>query len=141
MTFRFNEASVRLTSGFLGEVLSAVGVVPALGVNVFSEIDEARGSFLGEMFILVGVLLFAPSSFSSSFFFIMASLELVFTGAAVFLGDGLTTSSDTLRLVFDAPLKLPAAASVLLFLGVVVKPCFSSEPLRAWMGRQTKCKF
>lgn len=123
-----------LTSGFLGEVLSAVGVVPVLGVNVFSEMDEAWGSFLGEIFILVGVLLFTPSFLSSSFFFIMASLELAFTGAVVFLGDGLTTSSDTL--VFEL---LPgAAASVAFFLGLVVKICFSSEPLRAWMVGKTK---
>lgn len=108
-----------------------MGVVPVLGVNFLSELDEARGSFLGENFIFageIGVLLFGPLSLSSSFFFIMASLEL----AGFFLGDGLITSSDMLplRLVFDGPLVLPAAESVLLFVG---KAAFSSEPLRAWM--------
>lgn len=108
-----------------------MGVVPVLGVNFMSELDEERGSFLGENFIFVGeigVLLFGPSSLSSSFFFIMASLELAL--GAFFLGDGLITSSDMLplRLVFDRPLVLPAAESVLLFVG---KAGFSSEPLRA----------
>lgn len=116
-----------------------MGVVPALGVNFLSELDEARGSFLGENFIFVGeigVLLFGPLSFSSSFFFIMASLELALAEAGFFLGDGLITSSDMLplRLVFDGLLVLPAAESVLLFVG---KAGFSSEPLRAWMRTHT----
>lgn len=78
-----------------------MGVVPVLGVNFMSEIDEVTGSFLGEILILVGVsgvLLFCPSFLSSSLFFIMASLELVLTGAWLFLGDGLITSSNTLPL-------------------------------------------
>ncbi len=109
-----------LTSGFLGEVFTAVGVVPVLGVNFFSELDEGRGSFLGEIFIFEGefeVSLFVRPSLSSSFFFIMASLELVLTGTGLFLGDGLMTSSDLLPLclVFDGLLLLPAAESVMLF--------------------------
>lgn len=124
--------SILLTSGFLGENLT---VVPVLGVNFFSELGEAMGSFLGEIFIFVGeisVLLFGPSSLSSSFFFIMASLELALTEAGFFLGDGLITSSDMLplRSVFDELLVLPAAESVLLFWGNAAG--FSSEPLRAW---------
>lgn len=130
------KASMLLTSGFLGEIVTAVGVVPVLGVNFLSELVEASGSFLGEIFIFVGeydVLLFSPSSLSSSFFFIMASLELVLTGTGFFLGDGLITSSDMLplRLVFDGLLVLPAAESELLFLGSVVEAGLSSEPLRA----------
>lgn len=119
------KASMLLTSGFLGEIVTAVGVVPVLGVNFLSELVEESGSFLGEIFIFVGeydVLLFSPSSLSSSFFFIMASLELVLTGTGFFLGDGLITSSDmlSLRLVFDGLLVLPATESELLFLGSVV---------------------
>lgn len=122
-----DKASARLTSFFLGEVFSAVGV------NVMSELDEVTGSFLGEIFTFLGegdVLLFGPSPLSSSFFFIVASLELALTGAGFFLGDGLITSSDVLRLILDGLPVLPAAESVWLFLGNVVGS-FSSEPLRA----------
>lgn len=79
------------TSGFLGEILTAVGVTPVLGVT---------GSFLGDIIIFVGeiVLLFSCSSLSSSLFFIMASLELVLVGTGFFFGDGPITSSDVLPL-------------------------------------------
>lgn len=125
-----------LTSGFLGEIVAAVGVVPVLGVNFLSEIDEACASFLGEIFVFVGekdTLLFSPSPLSSSLFFIMANLELVLTGALFFLGDGLITSSDTplFRLVFDGLLVLLAAESEPLFLGSEVGGGLSSELLRA----------
>lgn len=125
-----------LTSGFLGEIVAAVGVVPVLGVNFLSEINEDCGSFLGEFFVFVGekdALLFSPSSFSSSLFFIMASLELVLTGTLFFLGDRLITPSDTplFRLVFDGLLVLLAAESESLFLGSEVGDGFSSELLRA----------
>lgn len=108
-----------LTSGFLGEILTAVGTVPILGVNFLSELDEASGSFLGEIF--TGALVFSPPSLSSSFFFITASLELVLTGTGFFLGDGLMASSEM----------LPAAESELPFFGNVARAGFSSEPLRA----------
>lgn len=121
----------------------AVGVVPVLGVNFLSELDEASGSFFGEIFIFVGeigVLLFIPPSLSSSLFFIMATLELALTGTGFFLGVGLITSSDKLplRLVFDGLLVLPAAESVLLFLRNVVGAGFSSEPLRALRRTHTQ---
>lgn len=120
-----------------------MGVVPVLGVNFLSELDEASGSFLGEIFIFVGetgVLLFSPPSLSSSLFFIMASLELALARTGFFLGDGLIMSSDTLplRSVFDGLLVLPAAESVLLFLGNVAEAGFSSEPLRAWKRTRTQ---
>lgn len=117
----------------MGEVLSAVGV------NVLFEIAEVWGSFLGEIFSFFGeapVLFFEPSSLSSFFFFIMASLELALTGAVFFLGDGLITSSDMFRWILDGLLVLPAVESVWLFLGNAVGGCFSSEPLRAWRRAQ-----
>ena len=112
------KVSSKLTSGFLGDVLSAVGVVPVLAVNFMYELDEAMGSFLGEVLILEGemrVLLVDAVLFSSSLFFIMASLELALTGERFFLGVGLITSSDLI--VVGGLLGLPAAESVQLFLG------------------------
>lgn len=106
-----------------------------------SELDDVRGSFLGEIFTFLGegdVLLFGPSSLSSSFFFIMASLELALTVAGFFLGDGLITSSVVLRLILDGLLVLPAAESLRLFLGNALGICFSSDPLRAWKRRLYK---
>lgn len=128
-----------LTSVFLGETLTTVGVVPVLGVNFLSMLGEAIGSFLGEIFIFLGeavVLLLL----SSSLFFIMASLELVLTGAGLFRGDGLIMSSVTLllRLVLAGLLVLPAAESELLFLGNVVGAGFSSLSLRALKNKQEK---
>lgn len=110
-----------------------------VGVNVMLELDGVTGSFLGEIFTFLGegdALLFGPSSLSSSFFFIMASLELALAVAGFFLGDGLITSSDALLLILDGLLVLPAAGSVWLFLGNVVGIRFSSEPLRAWKRGQ-----
>lgn len=128
-----------LTSVFLGETLTAVGVVAVLGVNFLSMLGEAIGSFLGEIFIFAGeavVLLLC----SSSLFFIMASLELVLTGAGLFRGDGLIMSSVTLllRLVLAGLLVLPAAESELLFLGNVVGAGLSSLSLRALKNKQAK---
>lgn len=108
-----------------------MGVVPALGVNFSPVLEEPSGSFLGENFILEGelaVLLLGPALFSSSFLFIVDSLELLLIGACTFLGDGLITFSEVLRLTF-VTLLASAAASPTLFLGVVL--CFSSAFLRA----------
>lgn len=104
-----------LTSSFIGDVLTAMGVVPVLAMNFLP--DEGSGSFLGEILTFVGVadlLPFEPASCSSFFFFMVASLELTLTGAASFLGVGPIASSDALplRLVFEG---LP-------------------ESLRAWMA-------
>lgn len=114
-----------------------MGEVSVLGVNCMSELDDARGSFLGEIFTFAGeygVFFFSSSSLSSSFFFIMASLELILTGSEFFFGVGLTASSDTfpLRVNFDGLLVLLAAGFELIFLGDAVGAVFSSEPLRAW---------
>lgn len=130
-----------LTSVFLGESLTTVGVVPILGVNFLSMLGEAIGSFLGEIFIFLGeavVLLLC----SSSLFFIMASLELVLTGAGLFRGDGLIMSSVTLllRLVLAGLLVLPAAESELLFLRNVDGAGLSSLSLRALKNKQAKNK-
>lgn len=60
-------------------------------MTFLSEIDEVIGSFLGESFIFLGemvILLPDDSSLTSSLFFIIASLELVLTGAGLFFGDG-----------------------------------------------------
>lgn len=62
-----------------------------LWASFLSEIGEAIGSFLGEGFIFAGemvIWLRGGSSLASSLFFIMASLELVLTGAGLFFGDG-----------------------------------------------------
>lgn len=131
-----------LTSVFWGETLTTAGVVPVLGVNFLSMLGEAIGSFLGESFIFLGeavVLLLC----SSSLFFIMASLELVLTGAGLFRGDGLIMSSVTLllRLVLAGLLVLPAAESEQLFLGNVVGAGLSSLPLRALKNKQAKSNF
>lgn len=128
-----------LTPVFWGETLTTVGVVPVFGVNFLSMLGEAIGSFLGEIFIFMGeavVLLLC----SSSLFFIMASLELVLAGAGLFRGDGLIMSSVTLllRLVLAGLLVLPAAVSVLLFLGNVVGAGLSSLSLRALKKKQAK---
>lgn len=128
-----------LTSVFLGEILTTVGVVPVLGVNFLSMLGEAIGSFLGEIFIFLGeavVLLLC----SSSLFFIMASLELVLTGAGLFRGDGLIMSSVKLllRLVLAGLLVLAAAESELLFLGNVLRAGLSSLSLRALKNKQAK---
>lgn len=79
------------TSRFLGENLTEADSVSALWVTFLSEIDEVIGSFLGESFIFLGemvILLPGDSSLTSSLFFIIASLELVLTGAGLFFGDG-----------------------------------------------------
>lgn len=101
-------------------------------MNFTSETGDVSGSFLGEALFFVGVLFLGPSSFTSSFFFIIASLELVLMG--LFLGgDGLILTSDRLPLVFEGLLVLPTpAAAVLLFSGVVLGPGLSTETLRAW---------
>lgn len=120
------------TFGFLGDVLTAVGEDPVLGVNFMG---EARGSFLGEIFVGgMWFLLFGCIAFSSSFFFIMASLELALAGEGFFFfGDGLMMSSDLMWLLCDGLLLLPAAEFVLLSVGTAAGVCFSSKPFRAWM--------
>lgn len=134
------KVSVLLTSVFLGETLTTVGVVPVLGVNFLSMLGEAIGSFLGENFIFVGEAVVCLLLCSSSLFFIMASLELVLTGAGLFRGDGLIMSSVTLllRLVLAGLLVLPAAESERLFLGNVVGSALSSLSLRALKNKQAK---
>lgn len=111
----------------MGDVLTEVGVAPILGVNFLSELGEEGGSFLGEIFNFVGetgVLIFCPSCFSSSRFFINASLVLALSGTVFFWGEGLITSSNMLLLglVFE---------SELLFLGDDEGIGFSLEPVRA----------
>lgn len=121
-----------LTSGFLGEMFAALGVVPVFGVNFLSIAGELIDSFLGEIFVFVGdaALLFS----SSSLLFIKASLELALAGAGLFLGDGLITSSAMLllRLVLAGLLVLAAAGeSKELFLEDVAEDDLSSLLLRA----------
>lgn len=115
-----------VTSGLLGEILTEVGVASVLFLTFLSR----TGSVLGEILILVGeivILLRGGSSFSSSLFFIMASLELVLPGPGLFLGDG------PLVPFFDGLLLLPTAESEPLGLGAAA--ACSSEPLRAWRRR------
>lgn len=76
------------TSGFLGEMLTVCDVASLLTFLFW--FDEVISSFFGEIFIFVGklvVVLCCGSSLSLSLFFIKASLELVLTGAGLFLGD------------------------------------------------------
>lgn len=84
----FTKQIYAFTSGFLGEILTGFDVASRL--TFFSWFSEVMGSVLGEIFICVGklvILLCCSSSLSSSLFFIEASLELVLTGAGLFLGD------------------------------------------------------
>lgn len=77
------------TSGFLGEMLTVCDVASLLTFLFWFD-EVVTSSFFGEIFIFVGklvVLLCCGSSLSSSLFFIKASLELVLTGAGLFLGD------------------------------------------------------
>lgn len=74
-----------MLAGVVTGSLLVVKGFPDLATLCVSEVDVLEGSFLGEMTILV-----APSCFflvfSSSFLFMLASLELVLTG--LFFGDG-----------------------------------------------------
>lgn len=120
-----------LTSGFLGEMFTALGVVAVLGVYFFSIAGEEIGSFLGEIFVFVGDAALLLSS--SSLFFIKASLELVLTGAGLLLGDGLIASSVKLlfRLVLAGLLVLAAFESEEVFFEDVAWDDLSSLLLRA----------
>lgn len=84
-----------VTSAFLGEIFSVFGVVSAwgaapvdAGVAFLGDMtsEDFGVSFFGEMSMALGVSFFLVPS-SSSFFFIRASLELVFSGEPVVLVD------------------------------------------------------
>lgn len=119
------------TSGFLGEMLTVCDVASLLTFLLWFE-EPAISSFFGEIVIFAGklvVLLCCGSSLSSSLFFIRASLELVLTGAGLFLGDAaiLWPLLDGLRLS-------TAACEQLCLRDAAV--C-SSGPLRAWWGHRS----